>query len=205
MNSFHFEGVGSMNGGEYDKITIEGVGSCSESIKAKDIRIEGVFNCSGEVEAEYFSCEGVGNFKSNIHAQKITCEGVITLKQESKLEGEEIYCEGVIKSNGEISADYLKAEGCIEAKEIVGDEIMIDSYSHIRGLFNFWKKRYSKIGLIEATKINLSGVTADNVNGNDIVIGPYCKIGNIDCNGTLSIDKSSSIGNITGHYTSREY
>jgi hypothetical protein len=61
----------------------------------------------------------------------------------------------------------------------------------------------SDVKLIEATTIDLSGVSAETVNGKDIIIGPNCKIDHIDCSGTLSIDRSSSVGNITGDYTKR--
>jgi hypothetical protein len=201
MQDLKLEGIGSISGGEYDSVRVEGVGNCSGKIKANNINIEGVFNCSGEIEAGYLYCEGVSDFKSSIRVKKMNIEGVLNQKELSKIEAEEIVCEGVIKTFGEISADRLDAEGCISAREIVGDYIKINS--HIRkSRFMKWITRFkSEVNLIEATTIDLSGVTADTVNGKDIIIGPNCRIENIDCSGILSIDSSSTVRNITGEYT----
>lgn len=200
MQDLKMEGVGSISGGEYDSVKVEGVCNCSSSIKAKEMSIEGVFNCAGELEVGYIYCEGVAN-TSNIRAKRITVEGVLKVKGEGKLEAEEIRCDGVIKTSGEISADILNAEGCISAKEIVGDSIKIDSHNHGRHFLPFTKKTGSRVSLIEATTIELSNVEADTVNGKDIVIGPYCRIENIDCSGTLSIHRDAYVRNITGDYT----
>lgn len=204
MQDFKMEGIGSISGGEFNIIRVEGVGNCSNKIKANDLHIEGVFNCSGEIEAENLFCEGVANFKANIRAKKMYIEGVLNEKYGTKIEAEQITCEGVIKTSGEISADVLDAEGCIEADEIVGDRIKILSHWHKSGFLNVFNRIHSKIRIIEATTIELSGVKAYNVNGCDIKIGPNCQIENIDCNGILSVDPSSVVRNITGEYTKRD-
>ena len=183
MQDFHIEGVGSINGGEFGNITVEGVGNCSGNIKADMVRIEGVFNCKGGLEVNMLDCEGVADFHSDIRAKKIVVEGVLNAKREAKIEAEEIICEGVIKTGGEVSADVIRAEGCIEADEIVGDKIFIDSDYHPRFVARLFRRWRSEVRLIEATTIELRGVSATSVNGKDITIGPDCKIENIDCNG----------------------
>lgn len=197
---FNLEGIGTLNGGEFRTITVEGVGNCTNDLKAKSIEIEGVFSCSGKVETDYLSSEGTTNMKSDLRAKKIIVEGLLSVEN-GKVEANEIICDGLIKTHGEISADVIMADGCIEAKEIVGDHITIDSHQHgFLSMFNHYK---SEIQLIEATTIELTGVTAETVNGKNIDIGPDCRIQNIDCSGTLSIDKRSSVRNITGNYTMR--
>lgn len=200
MSDMKIEGLGKINGGVFDTVKIEGVCNCSDPIKAVDLFIEGVFDCAGEVEADYLNCTGVANFKAGIRAKKIYVEGVFSQKKWAKIEAQEIRCEGVIKTGGEISADGLYAEGCIEADEIVGDQIKIFSHSKSKFL-NIFNRTRSKVRLIEATTIELSGVTANTVNGKDIIIGESCKIDNIDCSGTLFISNSSFVQNITGNYT----
>ncbi len=201
MHDFHIEGIGNINGGEFGNFTVEGVGNCSGDIKADLARIEGVFNCKGKIEVTILDCEGVADFASDIRAKKIMVEGVLNTKRDTKIEAEEIHCEGVIKSGGVISADILKAEGCITADEVVGDKIYIDSDHHPRFVSRIFRRWRSGIRLIEATTIQLSGVSATSVNGKDITIGPDCKIESIDCSGTLFIDQSSYVRNITGEYT----
>ncbi len=203
MRDFNLEGLGRINGGEYDNINLEGVSSCSDNIKAEKIHVEGVFTCSGEVEAGLLYCEGVSDFKANIRAKKLVVEGVFNGKDGMKIEAEEIICDGVIKSGGEIYADIMKADGCVSAKEIYGDQIRICTHYPINKIVKFFNTIKSDIKLIEATTIDISGVTADTLNGKDITIGPNCKVGTVDCSGTLYIDSSSIVNSITGNYTRR--
>jgi cytoskeletal protein CcmA (bactofilin family) len=198
------EGIGKISGGEFDTITISGVGTCTNNIKADNLRIEGVFNCSGAVDAGVLYCKGVADFKADIRAKKINVEGVLNNKNGVKMEAEEIICNGVIKTGGEISADVVRADGCIDASEIVGDQVKINTHYNTHRFFNIFKKNYSEIKLIEATTIDLSCVNANTVNGRDITIGPDCNIDNIDCSGTLYIDKTSFVKNISGNYTRRD-
>lgn len=203
MQNFIMEGIGKISGGEFETITVKGVSTCSNNIKTENMRIEGVFNCSGDVETGLLYCKGVADFKANIRAKKLTVEGVLSVRGDSKIEAEEIICDGVIKASGEISTDIMKADGCVEAKEIVGDYIKINSRYQVNRFMRFFSETKSNVKLIEATTIELTGVTADAVNGRDITIGPNCRIDKLECNGILFIDKNSEVHTITGNYTMR--
>jgi len=200
MKNFNLDGLGRINGGEYENINLTGVSSCSDDIKADNIHVEGVFTCSGKVEAGVLSCEGVSDFKANIRVNKLVVEGVFNAKDGMKIEAEEIVCNGVIKSGGEIYADVIRADGCISAREVYGDDIMIHTHYPINRIIKIFNTAKSDIKLIEATTIDISGVTADTLNGKDITIGPNCKVGSVDCSGNLFIDSTSTVNNITGTY-----
>lgn len=205
MKGLKLEGVGRVSGGEYDSIKLEGVSSCSDNIKAENIEIEGVFTCGGEVEAGRLHCQGVADFKSNIRARQLIVSGVFNIKEGAKLEAEQINCEGVIRTKGEIYADVLRADGCISANEVYGDNIIIETHFPVNRIVKLFKTSKSDIKLIEATTIKISGVTAETVNGTDITIGPNCKVNSVDCSGTLYVDSTSFVGTITGNYATREY
>ncbi|BCN31376.1 hypothetical protein [Anaeromicropila herbilytica] len=202
MRDISIEGVGSVSGGEYNKISIEGVGSISDDIKAVEIYIEGVFNCNGRIESDFISCEGVATMNEAIRANRIDISGVMTLK-EANLEAKTINCEGVIKSNAEISADKTVVDGCIKAAEIVGDEVIIShtpgrASRGIRKLFGISSENLSSIGLIEATTIRINDAKVKIVNGENITIGEYCEVDDIDCTGKLLIHPRAKVGRITG-------
>ena len=55
------------------------------------------------------------------------------------------------------------------------------------------QRTFPTVQLIEATTIELRGVTAGTVNGQDVRTGPYCGIGNLDCNGTLYVDPKAEV------------
>lgn len=204
MNTVNFKGVGQIDGGEYGTVSVDGVCNCSGDIKAESIIIDGVFKSTGAVESAFIHCDGVAELKSHIRAGKLEVDGVVNVKGGTKIEATEIECDGVINLDGEISADIINADGYISAKEIVGDKIIIKSHSsRLTQFFTKWK--HSKIDLIEATTVELKGVTARSVNGKDISIGPRCRIQKIDCSGTLYIHKNAEVKEITGEYTRKEY
>ncbi len=197
------EGVGRFGGGIYDNIVVEGVSSCSDDIKAEKIRIQGVFSCSGQIEAGELVCEGVSDFKANIRARKLNVEGVFNTKKGVKIEAEEIICDGVIKASGEIYADILTADGCVTATEVYGDRIKIHTHYSVNKILKIFNKQKSEIKLIEATTIDISGVMVDILNGRDITVGPNCTVDSIDCSGSLYIDPSSYVRNISGDHVRR--
>ncbi|MBC5646908.1 hypothetical protein [Christensenella tenuis] len=196
MQNFSFNGKGTMNGGEYSTVIIDGIAECTGGLKAEHLDIDGIFKCAGAVKADVIECDGVAEFSSEVTAKKFSVDGVVKMK---RLGADEINCDGLIKAEGEVSADIVRVDGCINAKEIVGDHISINPRSgKITGLLT---RKTSCIDLIEATTIHLRGVSAQTVSGKDITIGPHCKIKTVDCNGTLSIDKKAKVENITGEYS----
>ncbi|MEG0377761.1 MAG: hypothetical protein RR614_04705 [Eubacterium sp.] len=203
MENKRIEGFGTLSGGEYNNVRIEGIGQCKNDLKVQNLRIEGTFNCSGKLDAVHLHCEGIAEFEESITAKKIITEGFLQVKKGTAIEADEIFCDGFIKIDGQISADVITADGCINAREIVGDAIVI--HSHVarkisRLLFFNFSKITSKADLIEATTIVLDGVKAKKVSGNNIVIGPGCQIEYLDCSGQLHIDKNAVVLNVSGEY-----
>ncbi len=206
MRNYSIDGIGSIQGGEFDELRVNGVGNNHGDIKAEKMYIEGVFKSTGNIETNYLDVEGVGEINGNIRASKITIEGVINFEDSKKIETEQLYCEGCINSVGDLYADMIQATGCIKANGIYGDNIKIDSFHfQMSGLKKMLSKlnivtsyNGSKVNTIEATTINLSGVKATRVNGHDIVIGPGCTIDTVDCSGKLKVHESSHVGEILG-------
>lgn len=200
MNGFTINGVGTIDGGEFGTLKIDGAGKCTGELKAESIEIDGTFKCEGNVKAGVFDCDGSAKLDGDLEAKKIDVDGMLTVKS-GKIEAEEIDCDGMIDAGGEVSADVIDADGYIRATEIVGDKVSIKS--RIGRLVKVFNKK-SEIGMIEATTIDLEGVWANTVNGRDIVIGPRCEIKTVDCNGTLYIDEKATVGSVTGSYTLRK-
>ena len=206
MKDFSIQGLGSISGGEFNRLTVEGMGTNHGDIIAEYLSIEGVFKSTGNVNAQVMECEGVADFSGNLRCKKVVMEGVLNLKAESKLEADDIVGEGCINTKADINADRIKLRGCVNAKGIYGDQIEIESkqegYSTIkRFLHKINLSEHSKasnIELIEATKIILTGVSAKEVNGHDIVIGPYCEVEKVDCTGTLRVHETAKVGTIVG-------
>lgn len=195
MQNFSIDGVGTMSGGQYDEVDIDGVVTCNGDIEAEVIKIDGVFKCHGKVKSASLKCNGTAEFDSAVIAKKLDIDGFVKME---RIEADEIRCNGMIEAQGEVSADFVDANGFINAKEIVGDRIRINS--RMGKIMYILPEKRSKINLIEATTIELRGVTAQTVNGKDIKIGPRCRIQAVDCSGTLSLHEKADVQTITGDY-----
>jgi cytoskeletal protein CcmA (bactofilin family) len=208
MRMEKIEGIGTISGGVYDEISIEGVGNFKGDIKAVRIDVEGVLNSYGMIEADEFNCEGVSKLTKSLRVKHLRIEG--TLKQEKdKIEADDIHCEGTLTSYDEISADNIVVEGLISAPELYGEHIKINhngcfvSSDIVPNIFRFlhnstFGKTYSNVDLMEATTIDICGVNAKSVRGNIITIGPNCRIDEVDCNGTLRIHPGAIVRKISG-------
>jgi len=196
------EGIATISGGVYDDLKIDGVCTAKGDIEAKKLNIDGTATCEGSVTCEELDCDGVITIRGNVKAGKIDIDGVATIGG-NKMEADRIECDGVITIDGEISADVIFADGFINAKEIVGDSITINSKfkSVLFRLFAPKKIKVSSIELIEATTVVLRHTTAKLVSGQDIMIGPGCNIARVDCSGMLKIDPAACVGECTGDYT----
>ena len=196
------EGVMVFGGGEFDALRVKGICTSEGPIQAGRLDVNGVFTAQGNVHADDFICEGIVTIEGNLRVKKANIEGVTTV-QGDKVEADRIRCGGVLTVGNQLSADLIEADGFINAREIVGDRIYIRSYRR-GGIFNVLTKvreaftdlDYSKIDLIEATTIELRGVRAKSVNGQDIKIGPYCVIDRVDCSGLLEIDPGAKVGEV---------
>lgn len=198
------DGVVTFPGGVYGDLNINGVATAEGPLDAGVMDIDGVFNARSDVNCKTLNSDGVSTIDGNLRCSLLDVDGVVTVHG-SKIEADRIVCDGVISIEGQVSADNIDANGFINATEIVGDRISIQSYKKSIW-FKLWVKineavgsqNYSRVGLIEATTINLRGVYATKVSGHDITIGPGCKIDTVDASGPLYIDIDAEVATIIG-------
>jgi cytoskeletal protein CcmA (bactofilin family) len=190
------EGIINMEGGSFGQVFVEGILNCRSDLKAQLLDVEGVVNLKGGVQADEFVAEGTANIGGDLTVGSANISGVVDVH--GKMEGNDIYCEGALRVEGELSADQIDAEGVVRAAQIVGDRVRIHSHTK-----NWWTGLFGlndKIELIEATSVELEKVYAKQVNGQDIIIGPKCQIDHLDCSGTLHVDASAVVTEISGDY-----
>ena len=63
MQDFSFGGKGTMNGGEYSTIIIDGIAECTGTLRAEHLHIDGIFKCAGAVAADVVECDGAAEFR----------------------------------------------------------------------------------------------------------------------------------------------
>ncbi len=206
-----FKGVGSVEngnvngvvifpGGDYGDLNVNGVATVQGPLQAGVLDIDGVFHGQNDVTCENLKTTGVVNIDGNLQTTLANIQGVVSVHG-NKVEADRIVCDGVLNVGGQVSADTIDAQGFINAEEIVGDRISIQSHTS-SFFFKMWTKlkeavgnqNHSIVDLIEATTVNLRGVHARTVSGQDITIGPGCKIDKVDASDKLFIDEDAEVG-----------
>lgn len=202
MENGRVDGVISFPGGIYGDLDINGVATAEGPLEAGHLDIDGIFNARSDVSCQSLKASGVVTIDGNLRAKSADIDGVVTVHG-TKIEADRIVCDGILSTDGQVSADRIDAQGFINAKEIVGDYISIQSFTR-SFFFRMWvrlkeavgSQDYSKVDLIEATTISLRGVHARTVSGHDITIGPACKIDRVDASGKLMIDQDAIVKEI---------
>ncbi|MDR2035986.1 MAG: hypothetical protein LBP91_04875 [Coriobacteriales bacterium] len=202
MENGRIDGVVNFPGGVYGDLNVNGVTTAEGPLEAALLDITGVFTARSDVSCETLSTDGVATIDGNLRCALLDIDGVVTVHG-SKIEADRIICDGILTTDGQVSADTIDAQGFINAAEIVGDRISIQSFTR-SFFFRMWVKLklavgshdFSKVDLIEATTVSLRGVHANKVSGHDITIGPGCIIDTIDASGTLHIDQDALVTTI---------
>ncbi len=202
-NNGRVDGIGTIAGGVYGDLQIDGVCEVNGDLEVESLKIDGVCTCNGNVMAKTFHCNGVLTIKGNLRAGALSVDGVVDVNG-SKMEADRIDCDGFLRVHGEVSADVIEADGLISAEEIVGDRILIKSYRKRGLIFLLSKigekiaKNYSAIRMIEGSFVDIQGVRADVVSGHTVLIGKNCEIGRVDADGELQIHPTAQVGEIVG-------
>jgi len=163
MGEYRCEGIGSVNGGTYDKLYVEGV-----------------FTAKGPVKANHLSGEGVMKF-SALSAETLTLEGVT--KVNGLLEAGSCHSEGVLKAGAIIVSGNIYAEGVINTNSLQADSATLlhnnekeslHPLAKVRSLFSgrdVQDEKNARIRDIEANTLVMEDYSVQKIVGRDITIG----------------------------------
>ncbi len=176
MSDCKMEGVSTISGGVYEKMTVEGVGTCVGDVKAEEMRIGGVFKCMGAVETGLLESDGTVEFRSSIRAKKIVADGVFAAKGDGKIEADEIRSDGVFNCAGPIEAGLMETGGTatvrsnVRAKKLVVDGMLTAKAGKIEA-DEIICGGFITAGEVSADRIDADGViNAKEIVGDNIVI-----------------------------------
>lgn len=196
MGEYRCEGIGSVNGGTYDKLHIEGVFTAKGPIKANLITGEGVMNFSA-LSAESLALEGVTNIKGPMEAGSCSMEGV--------LKADRITITGNFFADGVVGTDFLKAGSAT---------LLFNSkkcgprpFAKVRSFFSgkdVMDEKNAKIREIEAGTLVIEDYSVQKITGQDITIGRGCIVDTVQADTRLRIHKTAQIKNF-GSSAAPEY
>jgi len=213
MRSEKIDGIGSIHGGEYDVISVDGIGKLKGDASAKRIIIDGIFKGKGKLAAEEIEIDGVARVFRNIKSKSVKIDGILKLRRAS-LYADKIICDGVIVGNREINADEIHIDGICSVSKMYGDKIVLKNNKNKGGrLINanipikieqFFKlyfgrnvsMEYSIVDVIECTDLEAEDIVAKVIQANRVKLKGNCKIGKLICDGKMFIDDTCQISEI---------
>ena len=190
MGEYRCEGIGSVNGGIYDKL-----------------HVEGVFTAKGPIKANQLSGEGVMKF-SALSAETLTLEGVT--KVNGLLEAGDCNSEGVLKAGAIIVSGNLYSDGVVNTSMLQADNATlvhnkkkesIRPFTRIRAFFagrDIQEENDAKIRDIEANKLVIEDYSVQKITGKDVVIGKGCVVDKVIATASLKIHKSAQVKDFIG-------
>lgn len=199
-------GMGSVHKGEYDKVSIDGMGKIKGPIKSNSVSIDGMAKIKGKILTGEFTCDGMVRSFRSIKAKKVTIDGLLKLRRAS-LEADSIVCDGLLTCTNEVSADEIKLNGLCSIRRLYGENIEINSGSKEINIsmpikLNWFNKLYfgrnlnnqrSIVDVIECTNLEATGLVAKVIRADHVKLGEYCVVDILDCNGNVEIHPTSIV------------
>lgn len=185
MGEYRCEGIGSVNGGTYDKLYVEGV-----------------FTAKGPVKANQVSGEGVMKF-SALTAENLTLEGVT--KVTGLLEVGSCHSEGVLKAGAIIVSGNLYADGVVYTTMLQADSATLlhnskkespRPFAKVRSFFSgrdVQEEKNAKIRDIEANTLVIEDYSVQKITGKDITIGRGCIVDTVQADTRLRVHKTAIV------------
>lgn len=177
------------------RLKISGSGKFA-SFTADEVRGTGKLDFKGTAALKDVDVSGEIRSFNGIKAEKIKVKG--SIEDKKSVEAEQFESYGAIDVNS-LNADEvnIKLYGKNRANEITGSiiNVIYPLFKKILpGMFFFKKNRFSLVAeTIEADRIYLEHTEAGSVRGNDVSIGPGCRIKLVEYRDKISVDKSSVV------------
>lgn len=196
LNDSNFSGIGTLRGGKYRKVSVEGIATISGDIFASEVSVEGVCKGKGSITTEKISIEGVFSIDGSIKVSELT-EVTGVAKIQGDIESREFNSTGSLSIKGLLSADRIDLNLVDKnyIKEIGGETINI-SVKRKDGITGIFRKSRLEVESIEGDNIRLHNVYCKSVRGRNIVVEEGCVIDTVECSGNLEIDNNASVRNI---------
>ena len=190
MGEYRCEGIGSVNGGAYDRLHIEGVFTAKGPIRANHVSGEGVMKFSA-LTAESLTLEGVTKVSGLLDAGSCNSEGVLSAGA--------IIVSGDLYSDGVVNTTMLKADNATllhnRRKESTRPFARVRSFFFGRTVED---EQNARIRDIEADTLMIEDYSVQKITGKDVIIGKGCFVDKVIATANLKIHKSAQVKDFIG-------
>lgn len=212
MRNETIDGIGSLSGGEYNEVTIDGIGKLKKPLTASKITVDGMFKSKAQITTDEIVIDGITRAFKDLKPKKYMSDGILKMRR-CKLHTDTLECEGIIVCNKEINADKVEINGLCSVNAIYGDNITIKSSPNssqkakITNVVRPFSKLYfgrnldtdfSLVDIIECTHFEGHNIKCKVVRANSVKLTGNCEIKTLHCDGDIEAESTCIIGNVIG-------
>jgi cytoskeletal protein CcmA (bactofilin family) len=204
--SIRIVGSGVVSGNPVRTVEFKSAGSArvQGSLIAEVAKIAGTCTFEGDVQVEQFRSAGSVRILGSLKAESVEASG--SLQVDGSVQAEEISSSGSLQIKGAVESEKFHSGGSIRLDSgLKAEEVRIDlgGTSHVstvegesiqvKATGGFFRVRGDlKAERIEGEDIELEATTANLVKGENVIIGPLCKIDTVEAR-KLVVHESSEV------------
>jgi cytoskeletal protein CcmA (bactofilin family) len=204
--SIRIVGGGTVSGNPVKTVEFMSAGSgrVQGPLEAEVARVAGSCVFEGDVHVQDFHSAGSARIGGNLKADEIEASG--SLQVEGSVEGEEISSSGSLSVKGSVTAEEFQASGSVRIDGgLKAEEVQIDlggtskistieaEEIQVKATGGFFRVRGDLTAeRIEGEEIDLEATTAAFVKGEEVRIGPHCRIDVVEAK-ELVVHQSSEV------------
>lgn len=199
-------GSGSVKGNPVQtrEFKVAGSARVSGDLQADTAKIAGSCQFDGSVQVDDFRSSGSVRIAGSLHADDVESSGFLQVAEDVR--ADDLHLSGSFRAGGPVECDDFRSVGAfrIEGELHAADvDIQLAGDSYVRsiaandvdvrvtgGLFR--TQGALKAERIVAQDVYLEGVEADYVEGQDVHVGPHCRIGTVKAQ-DLVVHQSSEV------------
>ena len=204
--SIKIVGSGVVSGNPVKTVEFKSAGSARVQgpLIAEVARVAGACNFEGDVHVEEFRSAGSVRIAGNLHAEEVETSG--SLQVDGSIEAEEITTSCSLQVKGDVKGEEFRSSGSIRIDGgLKAEEIDIDlggtskiptiegAEITVKATGGFFRVRGELTAeRIAGAEVELEATTAALVKGEEVTIGPHCKIDVVEAR-ELTVHQSSEV------------
>ncbi len=210
--SVGLDGMGSINGGEYDKVNIDGMGKQTGNIRCDEFNVNGMFKSKGRIVTNKLCVNGMLRAYGDIKAQEVEINGFMKVRG-AGVYAKKVTVDGALTCTNELSGDEVVISGICSIAMVSGESIKIlgnfekpnlpqifEAVEQIARLYigRPVDSKSSIVDEIECTTLEANCLKAKRICAHDVYLGENCQVELLEYTGQCRIHETAVVKKIKG-------
>ncbi len=181
-----------------DDLHVSGSAAVGSTLNVGQARISGSLKVEGDlVVRQEAHVSGSTRIAGKLTGEKFQCGGLLRVDQEIALES--ISVSGAMECPGMVTAESIRLTAggwSSHIGELAGSTIVVEDWRGGALWHRVWGERMGQVMVSEISgdQVRLVRTTAKLVRGDDITLGPGCRVDRVEYRQTLTVDPEAWVG-----------